>query len=74
MYVILQYHLHNAQSRQSARLYIQSSELGHSPTPSPPGECAPSTFGSGGEDTLACGSGVGGVTHNSDEGTDTVVL
>jgi|LakMenEpi03Aug12_release.lakeMendotaPanAssembly.Ray.scaffolds.fasta_scaffold3215433_1 hypothetical protein len=45
--VILKYHLHNAQSRQSARLFTQSSELEPSPTPSPAGECDPSSFGRG---------------------------
>jgi hypothetical protein len=39
--------------RQSAKLFLQSSELGL-PTPHPP------PFG-GGEGTLACGRGVGGV-------------
>ncbi len=56
--VLLLYHLLSAQSWQSARLFIQSSELGPSPTPSPAGECVPSSFGSGGEDILACGRGV----------------
>jgi hypothetical protein len=53
------------QSRQSAWLSLQSSELDPS-TPSPAGECCP-PWG----DTLACVRGRG---PNSDEGTDTVVL
>jgi hypothetical protein len=53
-------------SRQSSKLFLQSSELGH-PPPSPPGECAPPP-GSDGRGTLACGKGVGG-SPNSDEGT-----
>jgi hypothetical protein len=57
------------QSRQSDRLFFQSSELGPF-THSPAGECVtPLSFGGG--DTLA-GDGVEG--SNSDEGTDTVVL
>ncbi len=48
--------------RQSARLF-SSCPNWDSPTPSPAAECVLPSFGSG---------GVGG--HNSDEGTDTVVL
>ncbi len=44
------------QSRQSAKLFLQSSELGDSPTPSPAGECA--SPGSGGRGTLAGERGV----------------
>jgi hypothetical protein len=50
----------NTQSRQSARLFLQSSELG-SPTPSPGGECVPPRLvpGEGGtnsyEGTRHCG-------------------
>ncbi len=44
------------QSRQNARLFLQSSELGP-PTPSPAGLYVPPPFGSGGGDTLACGCG-----------------
>ncbi len=53
-----------SQSRQSAKLFLQSSELGLPPSPIPAtGECAPPPFGPGGggwEGTLACGRGVGG--------------
>jgi hypothetical protein len=57
-----------AQSIQSARLSVQSSELG-SPTPSSAsGGCTPPPPG----DTLDWGEGV--VGPNSDEGTDTLVL
>ncbi len=37
----------NQQSRQSTRLFLQSSDLGPPPTPSPTGECVPSPFGTG---------------------------
>jgi hypothetical protein len=43
--------LYIAQSRQSAWLFLQSSELG--PPPSTAGECVPPSFGSRGG-TLAC--------------------
>jgi hypothetical protein len=47
-----------SQSRQNARLFLQSSELGLSPTPSPAGLCAPPPlFGSVWRDTLSCGRG-----------------
>jgi hypothetical protein len=49
------------QSRQSSRLFLQPSELGPPPTPSPACECVPHPF-----------AGEGG--PNSDERTDTVVL
>ncbi len=53
-------------SRQSARPFLQFSELG-SPTPSPAGECVPPpSVGSGGGHTQACGEGVRG--PNSEEG------
>jgi hypothetical protein len=42
------------QSRQSARLFLQSCELGP-PNPSLAGECVPSLFGSGGEGTNSLG-------------------
>jgi len=42
-------------------------------TPSPPGECVPPSFGSGGGGTRSL-AGVGVVGPNSDEGTYTVVL
>ena len=44
------------------------------PTHSPAGECVPSSFGSGGWDTIAYDSreGVGG--PNSDEGTEILAL
>ncbi len=45
-------------SRQSARIFLQSSELGP-PTPSPVGECLP-PFGSQGAPALTCGKGGGG--------------
>ena len=50
-----------AHSRQSAKLFLQSLELGPPPTPHPPvGECVPvPPFGSGGRGTLA-GEGGGG--------------
>jgi hypothetical protein len=58
-----------AQSRQSAKLFLQSSELGL-PHPSPAGECAsPPPLVQVGRGTLACGKGVGeaqfrrGYTH-----------
>ncbi len=55
-------------SKQSARLFLQSSELGIL-TPSPAGEWPPDPpFGTGGAHTLS-GEGVGG--PNSDEGTET---
>jgi hypothetical protein len=58
-----------ALSRQSARLSLQSSQLG---PPSPAGECVLLPFGSRGGTHSLAGEGVGG--PNSDEGTDTVVL
>ncbi len=63
-----------AENRQSTRLF--SSPLNwDQPSPSPAGECLPSTFGSGvgTGNTLTCGEGGGG-GPNSDKGTDTVVL
>jgi hypothetical protein len=51
----------NPQSRQSAKLFLQSSELGLPHPPLPAGECAPPPLWSGGEGTLACGRGVGGI-------------
>jgi hypothetical protein len=61
-----------AQSIQSARLSLQSSEL-TTPTPSPASECCPPTFGSGGRGAHSlAGEGAGGA--NSDEGIDTLVL
>ncbi len=48
-----------SQSRQSARLFLQSSELGP-PHPSPRRRVCYPSFGSGGRDTLACGRGGGG--------------
>jgi hypothetical protein len=62
--------LNTEQSRQSAVLLLQSSELGP-PIPSPASECVPSPFGSGGY-TLACGIRDGGSKFG--RGTDTVVL
>ncbi len=58
-----------AQSRQSTRLFLQSSGLGP-PPPSPVGERVPPPSWPGG-DVLA---GEGGVGPNSNEGTDTVIL
>ncbi len=52
-----------AQSKQSAKLFLQSSELGlpHPLTPSHAGECVPPPpFVPGGGGTLACGGGGGG--------------
>ncbi len=61
-----------AQSRQSARLSLQSSEPHGSPRPLTR-KLPPPPFGSKGGDTLAWGKElVGGA--NSDEGTDTLVL
>ncbi len=60
------------QSRQSARLFLQSSELGHPPPLPHPQANVSLTLGPGG-DTLACGRREGG-GPNSDEGTDTVVF
>ncbi len=57
-------------NRQSARLFLQSSELGP-PTTLPTDQCVPSPFFLG-RDTLACDRGGGG--SNLDEGTNTVVL
>ncbi len=70
---------HEHRVRQSAKLFLQSSELGlpiprPHPTPSYAGECVPPpTLGSGGG-TLARGRGGGG-SHfgRGDTGTDTVV-
>jgi hypothetical protein len=60
-----------AQSRQSARLSLQSSEFGPA-IPLPADQCCPPpTLVSGGKHSLA-GEGVYG--PNSNEGTDTVVL
>jgi hypothetical protein len=52
---------HATQSRQSARLILQSSELGPRPTPSPAEECKPLHPVPGWRDTLACGRGGGRV-------------
>ncbi len=59
------------QSRQSARLFLQSSDLGP-PTLSPAGNCVPPPFSSVEGAHSLRGEGVGG--PNSDEVTDTVVL
>jgi hypothetical protein len=60
---------HRAQSIQSVKLSLQSSELAP-PAPSFASECCPPLgFKVGG--TLACRIGGGGA--NSDEGTDTLV-
>ncbi len=59
-----------AQSRQSTRLFLQSSELGL-PTPHLQANVSPH-FGSGGEHTRLQERGYLG--PSSDEGTDTVVL
>jgi hypothetical protein len=62
----------NDSDAQSARLSLQSSELG--PTPPPPhpqASVSPPLVPGGGTHSLA-GEGVGG--PNSDEGTDTVVF
>ncbi len=61
----------DAQSRQSAKLFLQSSELGV-PHPSPAGECAASPLVHGGRGTLVCGKGVGEFQFR--RGAYTVVL
>ncbi len=61
---------HNPQSRRSARLLLQSSELGH-PHSLTCMRVLPPLWFPGGTHLLA-GEGVGGLS--SDEGTDTVVL
>ncbi len=61
------------QSRQSAKLFLQSSELGL-PNPSPSGECAPPPFGPGGGGWIHSQGERGWGSPNSDEGTNTVVL
>jgi hypothetical protein len=49
------------QSRQSAKLFLQSSELGlHSTTPLAAGVCAPLPFGPGGRAHSLAGEGLGG--------------
>jgi hypothetical protein len=58
-------------SSQSARLFLQSSELGPPTLPPNPRRVGP-TFGSG--EGHACGRGGGGGGPSLDEGTDTVVL
>ncbi len=58
------------QSRQSAKLFLLSSELGL-PHPSPAGECAPLWFGVEGHTRWR---EKGWESPNSDEGTYTVVL
>ncbi len=60
-----------SQSRQSARLFLRSSELGL-PHPLPAGEFSPRVCLGGGGHSLG-GEGVG-EGPDSDEGTDTVVL
>jgi hypothetical protein len=60
------------QSRQSAKLFLQSSELGV-PRPPPAGECAPPPFGSGGGGHSRYRERGWG-SPNSDGGTYTVVL
>jgi hypothetical protein len=60
------------QSRQSARLSLQSSEL--APHPSSPSECCPPPFGSGGGGGAYSLAGEGAGGAKSDEGTDTLVL
>ncbi len=59
---------------QSARLSVQSSELGptNSPPPHPQACVAPHLDGGGGADTLACEGWNGG--PSSDEGTDNLVF
>jgi hypothetical protein len=65
---------YKAQSRQSAKLFHQSSELGLPQTLTRGGR-APPPPGSGGRGTLAVGRGVGTwESLNSDEGTYAVVL
>ncbi len=50
------YSVHISQSKQSDRLFLQSSEMGL-PHPLTEGECAPPPPGSGGGGTLACARG-----------------
>ncbi len=52
--------LGSAQNRQSAKIFLQSSELGP-PHPLSRRRVCPPPFGPGGEGTLGCGRGVGGV-------------
>jgi hypothetical protein len=61
-----------SQSRQSTRLFLQSSELGPppAPTPSPASESVPTLWFRGEGTHSLAGEGVGG--PYSDEGTDTV--
>jgi hypothetical protein len=62
-----------AQNRQSAKLFLQSSERNwDSPTPLAAGECAPPPFGPRGRTHSLAGEELG--SPNSDEGTYTVVL
>ncbi len=60
----------NPQSRQIARLFLLSSELGLSHPNA--GECVPPPFGSRGRDKLACE--IGGWGTQFGRGTDTLVL
>jgi hypothetical protein len=57
-------------SRQNARLFLQTSELGPPHTPPQAGECVPPPFSSGRGHTRLRERGWGG-GPNSDEGTDT---
>jgi hypothetical protein len=61
-----------SQSRQSAKLFLQSYEMGLPYSLIRRRVCIPPLVPGGGG-TLACGRGGGG-SPNSDEGTDTVVL
>ncbi len=62
-----------AQSRQIAKLFLQSSELGLT-QPLNPMQASVPPPGSGGRGTLAGERGVGRESPSSDEGTYTVVL
>jgi hypothetical protein len=59
-----------AQSRQSTRIFLQSSEQGPPPPtlPHPQASVSPPPFGSAGGGLIACGRGVGFGGSNSYEG------
>jgi hypothetical protein len=59
--------------RQSARLFLQSYELGYPHSLTRRRVCPP-PFVSGGRTHLLAGKGMGGGVCNSDEGTDTAIL
>ncbi len=76
-FVSLRFDIVAIASRQSAKLSLQSSELGLPYPLTRRRVCVypPPPFGSGGEDTLSFGRGAGGRGGpNSNEGTDTGTL